>query len=454
MNIKIFIDRHIEKDYFNNEGTQNENYATILNFEIPEELNNYNKRIVFITENGNHWDLIKDNQYIIPLSIAKYKKVQAYLWFTKDDIDFRTKLFELSFNYNENADDIIPSEEELDGFNTLIDTLNEKIEEVDILIEDFSNLKGIPKGGNKGQVLGKKSDEDFDVSWMNQTGGGSSGTNDYNDLKNKPSIAGIELEGNKTLDDLGIQPKGKYLSEEEDPTVPEVVKKITSKDIQNWNDKSNFSGKYEDLIGKPTIPSKTSDLINDTDFITDEELPTVYNWDGKSSIENPNNLKLWQKIINKSQEQVVLVYSSLETLDNPRYNSVFIISPSRITIQSKEVKLTSMLNSVINNSNPLNGIGLLFYYPTVQIKLNELEVTDVSDIINSSLASLNWLPTNGDIVQSYTPTYDYHPTPKKYVDDIVGNINSILDAINGEVIGTEIISEETPIQEVVEDVNE
>lgn len=34
----------------------------------------------------------------------------------------------------------------------------------------------------------------------------------YNQLSNKPSINGISLEGNKTLDDLGIQPKGTYLT--------------------------------------------------------------------------------------------------------------------------------------------------------------------------------------------------------------------------------------------------
>ena len=43
---------------------------------------------------------------------------------------------------------------------------------------------------------------------------------------------------------------------------------ITSSDISNWNNKSDFSGSYTDLTNKPTIPSKTSDLTNDSDFIT------------------------------------------------------------------------------------------------------------------------------------------------------------------------------------------
>ena len=44
------------------------------------------------------------------------------------------------------------------------------------------------------------------------------GTTNYTDLTNKPSINGVELSGNKTLDDLGIQPKGNYALKSEIPT--------------------------------------------------------------------------------------------------------------------------------------------------------------------------------------------------------------------------------------------
>lgn len=43
----------------------------------------------------------------------------------------------------------------------------------------------------------------------------SSGTSDYNDLTNKPSINGVELSGNKTLTELGIQPKGDYATKDD-----------------------------------------------------------------------------------------------------------------------------------------------------------------------------------------------------------------------------------------------
>ena len=42
---------------------------------------------------------------------------------------------------------------------------------------------------------------------------------------------------------------------ETDPTVPSHVKNIKSTDITNWNNKSNFSGSYNDLTNKPDITS-------------------------------------------------------------------------------------------------------------------------------------------------------------------------------------------------------
>jgi hypothetical protein len=58
-------------------------------------------------------------------------------------------------------------------------------------------------GGARNQILSKKSDEDFDFEWIDNTGG-SGGTSDYNALENKPSINGSTLQGNKTAAQLGL----------------------------------------------------------------------------------------------------------------------------------------------------------------------------------------------------------------------------------------------------------
>lgn len=77
-------------------------------------------------------------------------------------------------------------------------------------------------------------------------------TSNYNELENKPSINGVELIGNKTLEELDIH-------------------SVSQEDIDNWNNKSEFSGDYEDLTNKPTIPVIPTDLSefnNDVGYIT------------------------------------------------------------------------------------------------------------------------------------------------------------------------------------------
>lgn len=39
------------------------------------------------------------------------------------------------------------------------------------------------------------------------------GVKNYNLLENKPKINDVVLQGNKTLDELGVQPKGNYADE-------------------------------------------------------------------------------------------------------------------------------------------------------------------------------------------------------------------------------------------------
>lgn len=57
---------------------------------------------------------------------------------------------------------------------------------------------------------------------------GGKGTDDYNELTNKPSINDITLEGNKTLDDLNIQTKGDYALKSEIPDISELSAEVDS----------------------------------------------------------------------------------------------------------------------------------------------------------------------------------------------------------------------------------
>lgn len=97
---------------------------------------------------------------------------------------------------------------------------------------------------------------------------------DYNDLSDKPQINSVTLTGNKTSSDLGLQEAGDYLTEEVDPTVPSWAKSPTKPTYE-----------YSEIENTPDIPTKVSELENDSGYITTyvETDPTVPSWAKQST---------------------------------------------------------------------------------------------------------------------------------------------------------------------------
>lgn len=91
---------------------------------------------------------------------------------------------------------------------------------------------------------------------------GGSGTSDYNDLEHKPSINDVVLEGNKTLEDLGIMGSDKaYTKEEVNQALETKADKILADSLSQKVDSLE-----ESLNGKANttdIPSRLSELEND-----------------------------------------------------------------------------------------------------------------------------------------------------------------------------------------------
>lgn len=110
-------------------------------------------------------------------------------------------------------------------------------------------------GGTTNQILSKKSDNDFDFEWIDNTGGGSGGTTDYNQLANRPAINGHTLTGNQTAQQLGLATPSDI------PAVP--VQSVNGKTGAVVLDAADVGA----LPSSTVIPSKTSDLTNDSGFV-------------------------------------------------------------------------------------------------------------------------------------------------------------------------------------------
>lgn len=101
MIIQINEDRTIKKQYLGNEGSQNENKVSEIEFIIPQQYSNFTKKIVFMSENGNFTkDIDSENKYIIDNDVSKFRKILCYVWLTQDDRDFRSELFDMNFYCN------------------------------------------------------------------------------------------------------------------------------------------------------------------------------------------------------------------------------------------------------------------------------------------------------------------------------------------------------------------
>lgn len=122
-------------------------------------------------------------------------------------------------------------------------------------------------GGTTNQILSKKSDEDFDFEWIDNTGGGGGGTTDYNQLTNRPAINGHTLTGNKTASQLGLATPSDI------PAAP----------VQSVNGKTGLVvlnavdvGALPSSTVIPTVPTNVSAFNNDAGYLTLATLP-IYN---------------------------------------------------------------------------------------------------------------------------------------------------------------------------------
>ena len=119
------------------------------------------------------------------------------------------------------------------------------------------------------------------------TGGVFYGTNDYEELINKPSINSIELEGNKSLTDLGIDiPNATsqltndsgFITSADVPTATSQLTNdsgfITSADVPNATSQLINDSGFITSSDIPAIPTKTSELTNDSGFITSSAVPS------------------------------------------------------------------------------------------------------------------------------------------------------------------------------------
>jgi hypothetical protein len=243
------------------------------------------------------------------------------------------------------------------------------------------------------------------------------------------------------------------IPDETDPTVPSYIKQISLADINKWNNKqdllvsgvniktinnnnllgsgnieitspeytagtgininnhiiSNTITSYDDLSDTPTIPNKTSDLINDEDFVSEDDLAEV----------------AFTGSYNSLSDTPVIPDSTSDLINDSNFiTSNEVSTEIQTAISTKQDTLVSGTNIKTINNNSLLGSGNINISggtPTdVQINGTSIVSNNTANIITESAYNSN---TNKIATKNDIPTNTSQLTNNSgFIDNTVNNL--------------------------------
>ena len=201
---------------------------------------------------------------------------------------------------------------------------------------------------------------------------------DYEALINKPSIDGVILDGDMSAEELGLA------RENDIPTKTSDLHNdsgfITASDVPTkTSELTNDSG----FITASAVPTKTSELTNDSGFITASDVPTK-----TSELTNDSGFITTSDVPTKTSEL---------TNDSGFISSTALSNDYMITAWFTSISFNSPLKNIISNiktklTTVLNGLGSNEY-----ITLEQVIITNLVNITPERKAILK----KGDTVPDY-----------------------------------------------------
>lgn len=202
----------------------------------------------------------------------------------------------------------------------------------------------------------------------------------------------------------------------------DVLNNITSSDINNWNNKSDFSGRYNDLEGLPKIPSKVSELTNDNNYVNDNYVTRKI---AEASLNKDIDLSAYATknfvidTLASDVKNLTLVNSSAKVSQNiiDYLNEIVKCFLSNNTIKNNKIKYYYILRGKIN---PLDD--------EFQLSVNDEFYTNVSYIsmLNIEYKILTtFLFTNEGMIRLETPVETVVSGDGTYINLSVTELGSV-----------------------------
>lgn len=271
---------------------------------------------------------------------------------------------------------------------------------------------------------------DFDVpSYLLGKNKGSGGTSDYSDLSNKPSINDVTLSGNKTSSDLGVQSEidsSNKLSADLVDDTNTTNKFVSASDISAWNGK-------QDTIQYSTMPTASSTNLGQIvqyTGTTDSTYTNGYFYECVSDGGDPATYS-WENINIQpaSSGGTSIIYKNYGWslyLNNDIQVGLYITKSSNQDLELYDLQNTSHRYSipfgmfwVVKKYSECNVGDVFLVYQDVNTTIfQKANNTQGYNVYNNGT---EWVKKSNiltrDNAESYTPTGNYNPSTKKYVDD-------------------------------------
>lgn len=347
----------------NTGNTQNENKAETIELTVPEEYEDYNKKIVFVTDDGIVWDIIQDNTYKLTKAITKYKQVDFYIWLTKDDVDFRTETRPLRFYYNKDASgEITP--EEISGVNTVVNILEEEITKVDSLETELRDLiTDIQNKLDNGEFDGKDGKDGRDGQDGRDGVDGKDGQDGYTPQK------GIDYFTEQDIEEIEGDILNEVYTKSETDTLLEG-----KADVEDIPDVSSFITKDVNNLTNYTLKTNTGSLIdleiNDTTYVVTLKLKTQ---DGTVISTDTIDLPLESVVVSgrydNTTKKVILTLENGSEVD-------FSVADLVAGLQSEITSTNKLPSDLVDDTNSGNKFVTTSEKQTWNDKLDESDLTD------------------------------------------------------------------------------
>ena len=185
------------------------------------------------------------------------------------------------------------------------------------------------------------------------------------------------------------------------------------------------NGSWEKISGGASVDLTgyaTEDYVNDVlnNFVPEIDYEPEYFYLECSSVSATqiNYLDYKTKCLKFNKFVPILV--NMRNSYFPQQQTTIMVYPVIKPSDGSLIRFIGLNDCHISNTSTLDGFGVI----NVAMSISSIDAIPETGTFNLTFKTVSYLKT--DNTDEYTPTSNYHPATKKYVDDKVGNINAVL----------------------------